>query len=191
MNETQRRGIQTIAFPGGRRPIVEHVAQMRIALAAANFRPFQAEARIVAGDDIFGGNRSPETRPAGVGIEFLLRTKQRIAAANTTIDTGGVLVPIKIVERIFGGLPASSLESRVRHSASERTILPRSCVPCGSPRSEKSASVTSGPDPDCVTAGGWGERPNQKNAAAPKMAAAAMKSDQRIFSNSQEPATPV
>src|SRR5450755_1127657 len=64
-DEFQRGRIHAIAQIRWRWTVVEHVAQMRVALRTGNRRSDHAEGRVADFPDSFGCNRSPETRPAG------------------------------------------------------------------------------------------------------------------------------
>ncbi len=110
MNEAKRGGVQAIAFAGGRWTVVEDMAEVSVALAAEDFGAHQAEAKIRRGGDVRKRDRRPETGPTGIGIELLLRAKDSVAAADATVDTRGVLVPVEVVERRFRSAAPSDRE---------------------------------------------------------------------------------
>jgi cytoskeletal protein CcmA (bactofilin family) len=100
--EIQGRRIHAIAQPGGRRPILKHMSQMRVALGAANFGPHHAELRIPMLHQVAGLPGFVETRPARPGIEFGLGIEQRRAAAHAVIHSRLFRVPIPPGKRTLG-----------------------------------------------------------------------------------------
>src|ERR1700733_2052284 len=68
------------------------------------------ETPIFRGDNIFGGNRLPETGPARPRIKFGLRRKERCVTANTAIQTWLVQIPIGAGVCHFGIGPAGDVE---------------------------------------------------------------------------------
>ena len=78
------------------------MAEVGVTLATENFNAFDAEAEIAGGDDVLRGNGRGEAGPAGAGFEFILRRKDGVAAADATVETGAVFIPIEVVERVFG-----------------------------------------------------------------------------------------
>src|SRR5450432_560271 len=104
--EPQRRRIDAVAKARGRRPILKHVAQVRVALAAQRFHALHEQAGIGLGADVFLGGGRPETRPAGARLELFLRPEQRIAAADAAVQARRMVVPIAACERPLRALLA-------------------------------------------------------------------------------------
>src|SRR3954469_5790225 len=97
--EFQRRRVDAIAQVGGLRPVVEHMAEVGAALAANGFGAPHQKTIVLFALDILRGNRRPEARPAGAGIELGIGAKQLVTTADTTIHALFVVVPILAGER--------------------------------------------------------------------------------------------
>src|ERR1043166_5043867 len=91
--ERQRRGVDAVTQAGGFRPVIENMAEMRVAAGATDFVARHEMTGVSFDPDGFLGYRLIETRPAGAALEFRVRAEQRCAAAHTAIDTGLVIVP--------------------------------------------------------------------------------------------------
>src|SRR5271168_5486843 len=63
-HQAQRGRINAVALPGGRRAVVEHVAQMRVATAAHHFGPRHSVRRVPVKFHVFVGDRLKITWPA-------------------------------------------------------------------------------------------------------------------------------
>src|SRR6202044_946126 len=79
--ECQGCRVDAIAQPRRRRPVVKDVAQVRIT-PFAGYRHTHAPAVVFGFRNVLFGDRLPEARPAGTGIELRLRRKQGRATAN-------------------------------------------------------------------------------------------------------------
>src|SRR5262245_11918141 len=78
----QRDTVDAIARAGGFRPVGEDMAEMRIARRAADLgAAHEPRAVLVLAHGVRLGRR-PEAGPAGAGIEFCIRRKQRRTAAH-------------------------------------------------------------------------------------------------------------
>src|SRR5471030_137321 len=108
--ESQRRRIDAITKAGSRRPILKHVAQVRVALAAQRFHTLHEQAGIGLGAGGFLDDGRPETRPAGSRLELFLRPEQRIAAADAAVHARLMVVPITSRERPLRALLAGYRE---------------------------------------------------------------------------------
>src|SRR4249919_4334145 len=102
VREAQGDGIHAIAQTGRRRTIVEDVTKVRIAATAGNRRAFHADQIVTGGDFVYLGDRLPETRPAGAGVELGRGIEQRGVAADAAIDAAIVQVPVFAGERALG-----------------------------------------------------------------------------------------
>jgi hypothetical protein len=78
------------------------MSQVGITFSAQNLLAIEAKTRIHTGVDISWCHRRAETRPTRAGIEFVLRPEQGIPAADTTINSGPVIVPVSVPERELG-----------------------------------------------------------------------------------------
>src|SRR4051812_30152290 len=92
--EFQRCGIDAVAQARGLRAVLEHVAQVGVALLAQHFGAAHAIALVLLGCDVFGRGGLPEARPARTGLELLVGAEQLDAAAAAAIDALLVVVPV-------------------------------------------------------------------------------------------------
>src|SRR5258707_4630553 len=104
----QRCRVQPIAQAGRARAVVKDVARVALAARAKNLRAVHAVTAVGVGDDVLGGNRLEETRPAGAGIEFGFRGEQRQSAADAIINAGLVVVVESAAKSRFGALGAGN-----------------------------------------------------------------------------------
>src|SRR5262245_59964727 len=86
IDEEERLRIDAMADAGGRRPIVEHVAQVAVAPGAEDFGSAHAMAAVGFGRDILGAHRLEEAWPAGAGVELGGRGEERQLAAYAGVD---------------------------------------------------------------------------------------------------------
>ena len=70
----------------GRWPVIEDMAQVRIALPAPDFDAPHSVGAVGFRLDVFVRDRRPETRPSGAGLELRIGTEQRTATADTAIE---------------------------------------------------------------------------------------------------------
>src|SRR5204862_538428 len=73
LDKLQRRRIDAVALVRRRRPVVEDVTQVGVAVAAEQFRPHGEPAAILGGGDRLRVDRRPKARPASAGLELRLR----------------------------------------------------------------------------------------------------------------------
>src|ERR1700730_14929537 len=102
-NETQRRRIDAIthaAFVA--RSVVEDMAKVRLAPAAAYLGAFHSESTIRFFSHVIFVDRFGETGPAAAAVEFVQRSKERLAADNIDINAGAMIVPIFVSKRRLG-----------------------------------------------------------------------------------------
>src|SRR4029079_16903269 len=100
--QLQRGPVHAVAQARRPRPVVEDVAEMRLAGGAAHLRAHHA---VGTGADLLGGgrlNRLEEARPARARIEFGLGPEQRCAAGDAAEEALGVVVPVRAGESAFG-----------------------------------------------------------------------------------------
>src|SRR6266478_746291 len=75
---------------------------MRVALAAADFGPFDAERAIGFLGNVLVVDRLCKAGPSAAAVEFIERRKQRLPADNIDINSGAMIVPILVAKRRFG-----------------------------------------------------------------------------------------
>src|SRR5690606_30907035 len=90
--EAQRRRVDAVAQAGGRRPVLEDVAEMRIAGRAQHLDAAHAMARVHAPRDPALVDRRPPAGPAAARLVLALGCEQRRAAAHAEIASGLVVV---------------------------------------------------------------------------------------------------
>src|SRR5258706_3544395 len=104
--EIERSRVDAIPQPGGSRPVVESVAQVRIALRTQHLYAAHAVGAVDPRFDVRVVGRLPETGPAGARIELGPGLKQLGVAANTAVGAVLVHVPILAGEgRLGAALP--------------------------------------------------------------------------------------
>jgi hypothetical protein len=95
VDEAQRRGIDTIAQPT---PIdgavLEHMAEMAVAMGRAHFRPDHAKARVAQLAHIGRLDGLGEAGPAAAGFIFVRRCEQRFTGNDIDINPGLLVVEI-------------------------------------------------------------------------------------------------
>src|SRR6266404_1975511 len=102
-NESQRGRVDAITRAALIvRTVVEHVPEMRIAFAAADFRSFHAERFVCFFGDVAVLDRFGEAGPSRAAVEFVERSEERFAADHIDIDSGFMIVPVFISKRRFG-----------------------------------------------------------------------------------------
>ena len=102
LHKFERGGVDAVALMRGRRAILEHVTQMRVAPRALHFRPPHAVAVVGLHLDVFIFRRIPEARPACAGFKLLLRMKEISAATNAAEHSILMDVPILAGESALG-----------------------------------------------------------------------------------------
>src|SRR5712692_349309 len=110
--EAQRRRVHAEALAGRRRPVVEHVPQVRAGMRGADFRARGEEAPVLALADVPGLERPREAGPAGAGVVLVERAEERLAGDDVDVDAGPVVVPVLVAE---GRLRALVLGHPVLH----------------------------------------------------------------------------
>ena len=92
--ETQRGGVHAVAETGGLGAVVEDVAEVRVTFCARDGGADHTERNVANLSNIFPGDRLPEARPSGAGIEFGAGVEERIVAADAAVDAFVVEVPV-------------------------------------------------------------------------------------------------
>src|SRR5580658_6807786 len=92
VDESQRGGVEAVAQPGGRRAILEDMAEMGVAAGADNLGANHAVAAVGDGLDIFRRDGLKEAGPAGAGIKFRAGGKQRQIATDAMINALPVVI---------------------------------------------------------------------------------------------------
>ena len=84
--KSQSFGIDAISFMIRIRPIVEEMAEMRFTRAAENFSPFFTKTIVFFVFDIIFRYCLGITRPSGMRIVFIFRTKKRLTTCSALIN---------------------------------------------------------------------------------------------------------
>src|SRR5207253_2151440 len=91
-NETERGRIDAVAHPAFITwTVIEEVAEMRFALAAADLRAFHSKRAVRFFGDVTFIDRFGEAGPAAAAVEFVQGSKQRLATDNIDIDPGTMI----------------------------------------------------------------------------------------------------
>src|ERR1700678_2076256 len=90
--KSQRSRIDAKTQTGRRRPILKHVSLVGAAQSAFNLHPLHAAAVVRLGHEILLGHRLEKTWPAGAGIKFRLRRKQRQSATDARVNARLMLI---------------------------------------------------------------------------------------------------
>src|SRR5688572_15602793 len=83
--KTQRSRVDAVAQAGGLRSIVEHVAEVGVAVGAGDLGAHHAMRQVTVLVDAFASQRQPETGPAAARVELLRRLEQVRAAADAVV----------------------------------------------------------------------------------------------------------
>src|SRR5438309_4612481 len=102
--EIEADRIDAIALAGGRRSVVEHVALVRPAPCADDFRPAHAVARIADVFKVLLGERLSEARPSGAALELGPAVEQREPAQAAGENAGPLFVEEDAAEWRFGAM---------------------------------------------------------------------------------------
>src|SRR5438034_4698534 len=94
LDKPQGHRIHTISKAGGPRPVIEDVAQMRIAAPARNRCPGDPKEMVSRFLDILFGERRPKAGPASARLKLGLRAEESRVAADATEETPLVQIPI-------------------------------------------------------------------------------------------------
>lgn len=118
-DECEADGVDTIPLPRRRRAIVKNMAQMRLALPAADFGAEHSMRAVLNKGKGILRHRIVEAGPPGPGIKFCPGGKQRGATDGATVRTVGMMVPIGPGEGSFGptllGYPSKFVGKRGAH----------------------------------------------------------------------------
>ena len=164
-DEAQRHPIHAVAKAGRLRAVVEDVAEMRIAERAGDRGAHHAEGLVLDLDDVLLGDRLPEARPAGAGIELRVGIEERGVAADAAVEAGGMVVPIRPGEGLLGALLAGDVEGdRARAASATR---PRSSRPCRALGAEALAGIGEKRDRDLAGLADDGRRRRRRRDKAP------------------------
>ena len=105
VDEPQRSGVDAVAQPAfGAGAVVEHVAEMAVAVRGAHLGADHQMAEVALLDDVGGLDRLGEARPAGTAVELVDRREQRLAGDHVDVDAGLVVVPVLAGERPLGAV---------------------------------------------------------------------------------------
>jgi hypothetical protein len=102
--EVQGDGVDAVAQAGGRRAVLEDVAEMGAAAAAQDFRSPHAVACVMLRIHDSFGDGLVEAGPAGAGVEFGVGIEQRLAAAHAFEHAFSLVVVVLSAEWAFGAL---------------------------------------------------------------------------------------
>src|SRR6266478_2861237 len=104
--QLQRRRIDAVAQSGRAGAVLEHVAEMAVALRAQHLGPEHAVADVALLVDMALDRGCGKARPAAAGIEFGVGFEQGLAAAGTGVGARRLLVLVFAGERPLGRLLA-------------------------------------------------------------------------------------
>src|SRR6185369_7203114 len=107
--ELERGRVHAVPKARRLRTIFEDVAQVRVARRADDFRAALEPAVVVDIAHVLGGDGCVEARPARTRVVFCLRVEQRCAAADASVGTRGVVVPVFAAERALRAFLARDL----------------------------------------------------------------------------------
>src|SRR5215813_9990105 len=108
--ELERRGVDAVALPGRLRAVVEDVPEVRVAPRAVHLGPAHEEARVLLGLDRLRRGRLEVRRPAGAGVELVIRAEERLTTAHAAVRAAIVVVPVHAAECALGTVRAYHLE---------------------------------------------------------------------------------
>jgi len=108
-NEPQRCRIHAVTKARRRRPVIEDVAEMEIAMFAPDLDAGHEKAMVFPLHDIPRLKGLGEARPSGPGIIFVLGAEQRLPGNDVDINPFSMVIPVLIPERGFGALFLSHL----------------------------------------------------------------------------------
>src|SRR5581483_10878025 len=86
------------------------VPQVRVRVLRTDLGAHHEELAIRPGDDVLGGERFGEARPAGAGVELVERAEQWLAGDDVDVDAGLMIVPVLVPERRLGAIVLGDLE---------------------------------------------------------------------------------
>src|SRR5690606_8104689 len=111
-DEAQARAVDAVAQPGRRRTVLEHVAEVAVAVLATHLGARHVQLVVRAFDDVARLQRTREARPAAAAVVLVERGEQRLAGDHVDVDPGLLVVPELVAERRLGRLV---LGDRVLH----------------------------------------------------------------------------
>ncbi len=98
--EIERGAVDAIAKAGRLWPILEHMAEMRVAFRALNLGAAHQQGTVLMLGDLRAFGRLIEGGPAAAGLEFGVGREQRRAAADAVVKPG----PLLVVQRAGKGV---------------------------------------------------------------------------------------
>jgi hypothetical protein len=109
-DEAERGRVHAEALAGRRRAILEHVAEMCVAVLRAHFDARHAVRLVSDRGDVAGLEWLGEARPACTGIELVGRGEERLSARDIDVDARRVVVPIFVAEGRLGAAVLGDFE---------------------------------------------------------------------------------
>ena len=103
LNETERQRVHAVAESGRFGTVIEEMAEMCVAQPAQNLNASHIERKVGVFAHILLGNRLPEAGPARARLEFGIRAEERRAAADATVESFIVIIPILAGKGAFRG----------------------------------------------------------------------------------------
>src|ERR1700694_982592 len=100
--QVERRRVDAVTLAGRTGSVVEDVAEVRAAVAAANLGTHHAVAVVGAQLDALGDGRLREARPTGARLELGVRAEQLVAAGRTAVHPVLLGVRVLAAERRLG-----------------------------------------------------------------------------------------
>src|SRR5262249_34335396 len=108
--EVEGSGVDAIAQPGGLGPVLEDVAEVRVAPAAMHLDPAHAVAVVRLDRNALFLRRLPEARPAAARIDLVMGAEQLGAATHAPVASLVVVVPVDAGEGRFRSLLAGNVK---------------------------------------------------------------------------------
>jgi hypothetical protein len=96
-DEAQSGGIHTIAEAAGRRAIIEDVAQVGVAVLAANLGAYAEQAAVFPGDNVAGLQGFGKAGPPGAGVILVQGAEQRLARDDIHVNALPVLAALRVI----------------------------------------------------------------------------------------------
>src|SRR2546421_5786126 len=118
-NESECRRVHTVAQSRRRRPVVEHVAQMRVGVGGPDFGTYREERPIHPLTDIARLEGFGEAGPPRTRVELVERTEERLAGHDVHVDPCLMVVPVLVVKRGLGSLVLGHLVLLRRERATQ------------------------------------------------------------------------
>ena len=101
-DEAQRRAVDAVALTGGCRAVVEDVAEVAVAVLAADFGAARHQLSVDVLADVLLVDRLGEARPSGAAVVLVRGAEEWLAAHHVDVDAVFLVVPELVAERRLG-----------------------------------------------------------------------------------------